>query len=192
MRDKKLVLKIFENVHFSDDELQRVLEPFEQVVFKKNDVIFKKSRILNYYYFLQEGFIRSFTHDFGGNEVTTKFYSSEEIVIDWTSFLLRNPTQENFQAISDSLCWRLSYSDFQRLFHSIEKFRESGRSRFARSYLELAESRLSIITTSAKERYLALLDDKPDVIQRASLKHIASYLGVTDTSLSRITKEISR
>ena len=79
---------------------------------------------------------------------------------------------------------------FQELFNSIKGFRESGRTRFAKSYLELKTNRLSIISHTAKERYLMLLKKHPEIINNAPLKHIASYLGITDTSLSRIRKEI--
>jgi len=191
MSEKNLLINIFSNANLSTQEMEMVLAPFTKVLFKKNDFLFKKGRTLNHYYFLEKGFIRSFTYDYDGNEVTTNFYSQSDIVLDWTSFMLRHPTQENFQANTDAICWRLTYDDFQKLFHSIEKFRESGRSRFAKSYLELKKNRLSIISHTAKERYLSLIEEHPEIIHNASLKHIATYLGITDTSLSRIRKEIT-
>ena len=51
---------------------------------------------------------------------------------------------------------------------------------------------LSMITETAEERYANLLKNRPDILQQAPLKHIASYLGITDTSLSRIRKEFAR
>ena len=192
MNNKTLLTQIFSNANFTLQEMEEVIESFTQEIFKKNEYLFKEGNTLNHYYFLEEGFIRSFVYDYEGNEVTTKFYSNADIVLDWTSFMLRTPTQENFQASTDSVCWRLTYSDFQKLFNSIEKFRESGRSRFAVSYLELKKSHLSVISKTAKERYLSLIEEHPEIIHNASLKHIASYLGVTDTSLSRIRKEIAK
>ena len=97
--------------------------------------------------------------------------------------MLRVPTLENFQANTDCICWRLSYDDFQNLFNSIEKFRASGRARFANSNFELKKNHLSMISLSIKDRYLLHLKDRPEIIQNSSLKHIATYLGITDTSL---------
>ena len=62
-----------------------------------------------------------------------------------------------------------------KMTNSIKGFRESGRSRFANSYLELKNSHLSIISTTAKERYLKLIKEHPEIINNASLKHIATY-----------------
>lgn len=191
MIKKNLLNNIFANSKLTNDEKERVINSFTKVIFKKGDFLFKENQTLNHYYFLEKGFARSFIFDYNGIEVTTKFYSESNIVIDWTSFMLRTPTQENFQANSECICWRLNYKDFQDLFNSIEGFRETGRTRFAMSYLELKKNRLSIISNTAKERYLLLLKEHPEIINNAPLKHIATYLGVTDTSLSRIRKEIA-
>jgi hypothetical protein len=74
---------------------------------------------------------------------------------------------------------------------SIEAFREVGRTRLVNNYFELKNHSISIIADPAKDRYLALLKNKPDIVQNIPLKQIATYLGITDTSLSRIRKEIA-
>lgn len=190
--EKHFLNNIFSDGNLSAQEKKSIVKSFCQISFKKNDFLFKKGQILNHYYFLEKGFVRSFIYDYNGNEVTTKFYSKQDIVLDWTSFMLRTPTQENFQANTDCICWSLKFSDFQVLFNAIKGFRESGRTRFANSYLELKKSHLSMISYTAKERYLMLLENHPEIINNAPLKHIATYLGVTDTSLSRIRKEINK
>lgn len=192
MIEKQLLTKIFSRDNLSASDMEKVLASFTRVEFRKHDFLFKEGQTLNHYYFLETGFIRSFIYDYDGNEVTTKFYSEPEIVLDWTSFMLRTPTQEHFQANTDCVCWSLEFRVFQELFNSVEGFRESGRARFASSYFELKKHHLSIISLSAKERYLSLIQEHPEIIHNASLKHIASYLGITDTSLSRIRKEISK
>ena len=74
---------------------------------------------------------------------------------------------------------------------SIEAFREVGRTRLVNNYFELKNHSISIIADPAKERYLNLIKSKPGIIQNVPLKQIATYLGITDTSLSRIRKEIA-
>jgi hypothetical protein len=73
---------------------------------------------------------------------------------------------------------------------SIEAFREVGRTRLINNYFELKNHSVSVIADPAKDRYLNLLKAKPDIVQNVPLKQIATYLGITDTSLSRIRKEI--
>lgn len=191
MNKKDLLKNLFSSANLSIQEMEIVLKSFTQVIFKKNDFLFKEGETLNHYYFLEKGFVRSFIYDYDGNDVTTKFYSEPEIILDWTSFMLRTPTQENFQANTDCVCWCLKFKDFQNLFNSIKGFRESGRTRFANSYLELKKNHLSIISNTAKERYLLLMKEHPEVMSNAPLKQIATYIGVTDTSLSRIRKQIA-
>ncbi|MDR1201402.1 MAG: Crp/Fnr family transcriptional regulator, partial [Tannerellaceae bacterium] len=70
-------------------------------------------------------------------------------------------------------------------------FREQCRATLVGSYFTLKERTISMITDNAKGRYEKLLKENPDIFQHASLKHIATYLGITDTSLSRIRKEIA-
>lgn len=192
MIEQHLLTRIFSGNNLTASDMEKVLNSFTRVEFRKNEFLFKEGSILNHYYFLESGFIRSFIHDYAGNEVTTKFYSEPEIVIDWTSFMLRTPTQENFQANTNCVCWKLEFPAFQELFNTVEGFRESGRARFASSYFELKKHHLSVVSLTAKERYLLLIQEHPEILYNASLKHIATYLGITDTSLSRIRKEISR
>jgi hypothetical protein len=61
-----------------------------------------------------------------------------------------------------------------------------------KNFFALKQRSLAMITETAKERYKNLMYEHPDILQRASLKHVASYLGITDTSLSRIRKEITK
>ena len=72
------------------------------------------------------------------------------------------------------------------------EFREFGRSILVNAYAQLKQRMLGMIQQSAEERYAYLLQTNPDIFQHAALKNIATYLGVTDTSLSRIRKEFAK
>jgi len=72
------------------------------------------------------------------------------------------------------------------------EFREFGRSMLVTAYAELKHRMLSMVRDTAEERYSLLIASSPDIFQNAPLKYIASYLGVTSTSLSRIRKEITK
>ena len=72
------------------------------------------------------------------------------------------------------------------------EFREFGRSLLVSGFASLKSRMLSMITATAEERYEKLLQTNPSIFQTAALKHIASYLGVTDTSLSRIRKKFAK
>ncbi|MEL6558961.1 MAG: Crp/Fnr family transcriptional regulator [Bacteroidota bacterium] len=190
MDNAQFLNEIFKKENFKPDELELILEQFEEVDFKKNDYLIERGKKANFYYFLESGFLRSITIDLEGNDITTKFFSRNDIVIDWHSYFLKKPCKESIQALTPGKCWKISFTNFMKLFH-IESFREVGRTRLVNNYFELKNHSISVIADHAKDRYLNLLKEKPDLIHNVPLKHIATYLGVTDTSLSRIRKEIT-
>lgn len=182
--------RVFQENNFSKEELSSIVSQFLQVHFKKHDFLLREGSIENQYWFIETGFARSYVLDWEGNDITTHFFCVGDVVIDWSSFFLRNPTREHIQALADCTCWQIDFEKFQQLFHSIRSFREQGRSTLVGSYFALKNRSVSMIADDAKSRYLQLLQEKPEIIQHASLKHIATYLGITDTSLSRIRKEL--
>jgi CRP-like cAMP-binding protein len=165
---------------------------FKQVSFKKNDYVLEDGQTANEYYFIENGFMRSFVRDLKGNDITTAFYSSKQLVLEVSSFFLRMPTKENIQALTDCICWKISFEEFQAMFHQMEGFREAGRKRLVNGYSSLKRRSLSMITETADVRYLQLLKEHPEVFKYAPLKYIATYLGITDTSLSRIRKDLAK
>lgn len=160
--------------------------------FKKNDFLVKQGRPSNEYFFLDEGYARAYTHDLESNDVTTSFYGPCQVVCELFSFFKRIPSKENIQALEDCRTWFLTFEELQHVFHSMPQFREFGRSILVNAYATLKNRMLSMLHETAEERYENLLRSNPDIFQHAPLKQIASYLGITDTSLSRIRKDISR
>jgi len=175
---------------FFEEELSEIGLAHKKMVFRKGDFILKEGKTANEYYILEKGLARSFVNDFNGNEVTTHFFVEKEVVIDVSSLFQRIPAQENIVCITDCECWKLDFEVFQELFHRIPNLREWGRAWMSQELFTFKQRSVEMFTLSATKRYLNLLQQKQQVIQLAPLKQIASYLGVTDTSLSRIRKEL--
>lgn len=191
MTDNSFLKNIFTEPSFRPEEIEKVLQQYKRVEFAKNDFLIREGSIGNYYYFLETGFARSFAIDLEGNDITTKFFGSKDIVIDWYSYFLKKTVRENIQAITPCVAWKITFEDFMKLFN-IEAFREIGRTRLVSSFFELKNHTTSMIIDPAKDRYLNLVKEKPAIVQNVPLKQIATYLGITDTSLSRIRKEIAK
>lgn len=190
MMESHFLLTIFKQEDFEHEELGRIVEKFKRVTFKKNEYLLREGQIENNYWFIETGFARSYLTDIQGNDITTNFYGAGDIAIDWSSFFLRHATRENMQALTNCVCWQTDYQSFQELFHSIKTFREEGRTRLVGSYFALKNHSISIIADPAKDRYLQLMKEKPKIVQNVSLKYIATYLGITNSSLSRIRKDL--
>ncbi|MGB3776913.1 MAG: Crp/Fnr family transcriptional regulator [Tunicatimonas sp.] len=189
--NEPFLASLFPRTDFTQQEQETIIAEFQRVTFRKHDFLLTEGTTENHYWFIERGFVRSYAVDTAGNDISTNFYGAGDVVIDWPSFFQRQPTRENIQALTDCVGWQLDFATFQQLFHSIEAFREAGRARLVASYFELKQNRVSMITDPAKVRYQRLLTERPDVLQNVSLKQIASYLGITDTSLSRIRKEFT-
>lgn len=192
MAEPHFLTRIFTPQQFTPEQLESIVSKFKRVEFAKNRYLLTEGKTAGHYWFVESGFVRSYAVDTEGNDISTDFYTVGDIVIDWPSFFLRNPTRENIQALTDCVCWQLDFETFQQLFHGMEAFREQGRTRLVGSYFALKNHNISMIVEPAKDRYKKLLREKPQIVQNVSLKQIATYLGITDTSLSRIRKEITQ
>lgn len=164
---------------------------FEFLESQKNELLLEENKISKETHFLESGFIRSFTFDNNGNEVTTNIFSAPCFVNDFLSFFKQQPTKENIQTLTNCRLWKMSFQAVQSNFHSYPEFREFGRMMLVTNYSILQDRMLGMIKHTAENRYSKLMKLHPHIFQNVPLKIIASYLGITDTSLSRIRKEIS-
>ena len=191
MIDNLRLINEFKDLQLSREELEFIVSGYQKINIKKGELIINAHSVVNHYYLVESGFLRSFVIDVDGNEVTTNFYTNESMILEETSFFLKTPTKEYIQAIEDTVLWSKDYNTFQEHFNTSEKYREWGRAHLSKNFFEFKQRSLSMITDSAKDRYINLLENHSEIIKKASLKHIASFLGITDTSLSRIRKEIT-
>jgi CRP-like cAMP-binding protein len=183
---------IYHHPLLSPQELQTVFNAHHKVEFHKGDFLLSKGQVANKYFCVERGLIRSYVYDYDGNDITTGFIGKNEIAIDVVSLFHRIPTVEYFQALTDCECYAIDLEQFQLLYHSIKGLNEWGRAWMSESLFKLKQRTISMITESASERYKMLQHEHPEILQQAPLKFIASYLGITDTSLSRIRKELVR
>ncbi len=191
MDKNQLSLFLQNHIVASPQALEKIVAEFEEVHFAKNDFFLKEGKISNGYLYLSDGLMRSFTLDTKGNEVTTYFHSKNKIVFDVSSFFMRIPSTENIQALTESKGYEISYDKLNSLFHSMPEFREFGRAMLVKEFSAFKQRTLMLINKNAEERYAILMQSNKAVFQYAQLKYIASYLGITDTSLSRIRKGFS-
>lgn len=173
------------------EDYREIADAHTRVEFAPDETVLPIGKTAKDFYAIEKGLFRSYLYDFHGNEITTGFYCSGEILIESFSLFHRLPSKENFQALSDGVTWRLSYDAFQELLQKVEGLREWGRAWATNQLFDWKQRSIDALTISATDRYLSLVNNRPEIIAHSPLKYIASYLGITDTSLSRIRKEIS-
>jgi CRP-like cAMP-binding protein len=190
MSRDKLIQFIERVIPMPRQKVQEIASSFKKIEIAKGDYFIRYEKINSEYLFLENGFIRAFTFDLDGNEVTTDFYSDNQIVFEVASFFQGTTSKENFQALEASDGWYITFDQLQTLFHTIPEFREFGRMILVKGFIAFKQRTLSLINETAEQRLANLVKVRPEIFQKAPLKNIASYLGITDTSLSRIRREM--
>ncbi len=170
----------------SAQQAPEIAAHFTARMLEKHEYLLREGQVCDEYLLLDSGLVRAFANDPEGNDVTTGLYSGGQVVFEVASFFNRTPSQENMQALTAASGWSITYQQLNELFHARPEFREFGRSVLVKSLAALKGRMLAMITDTATERYTQLLHERPQLVQQVPLKYLASYLGVTDTSLSRI------
>lgn len=156
----------------------------EQVSFKKDQIIKSQGTAEKYFYFILKGSAGIFLWK-QNNFVCLDFAFNGSFCGDYMSLLISKPTELEVVALENSEMLRISKGNLEKLgSKSIGQviMRISAES----SFIEKQQQQIELLTKTAEERYKILLEKYPEIHQRIAQKHIASYLGITPQSLSRI------
>jgi CRP-like cAMP-binding protein len=173
------------------EKATQIAETFSIKEVTKNTFLIEEGKVCNTSHFIIDGFARMYTFDTNGNDVTTMIFSNSMFANDFTSFFKRMPASESLITMTDCVTCYLSFEDLQKNFHTIPEFREFGRMMLINNCINLKNRMLSMIQQTGEQRYTHLMETHPEILQNIPLKNIASYLGVTDTSLSRIRRDFA-
>jgi CRP-like cAMP-binding protein len=164
-------------------------ENIAEVRYPKGYTLLRADKIETNIYFIKKGIARAFANA-GDTEITFWFGREGDTVLSMKSYVDNQKGYENIELLEDCVLFSLKTANLQKLFLDDLPIANWGR-RFAERELIKTEERLiSRQVRTASERYKQLVKDNPDLIQRVPLVHIASYLGITRNSLSRIRAEI--
>jgi CRP-like cAMP-binding protein len=182
-------LKGFLSFYLPGQNLQPFLDCFHEVRIKKGKHLLTPGKDCNYLAFIQQGSFRVYYYDINDKEIITWFSFTEMVITDLLGLYTTGKAQFYVEALEDSIIYKITKQDLENLYSEFPIYREFGQ-KFAEEALTMLMHRtMSLHTKSAEERYKELLQ-LPDFMQKIPLKYLASFLGVTDTSLSRIRKKI--
>ncbi|MES2761494.1 MAG: Crp/Fnr family transcriptional regulator [Bacteroidota bacterium] len=143
----------------------------------------------NNLYFIEKGLIRGY-YFVDGKEITNWFAQESEFATCFYAFIASKPSFEIIQTIEECELIELNYSALQDLYKRFPETERIGRMITENYYIKLEERILNLQFKTAKERYQKLVSSRPSLLQRASLGQVASYLGITQETLSRIRAEL--
>ncbi len=179
---------ISEYSHLSDDEWNQVEPHLSKMNVKHGEFILREGQVCRKLYFLDKGFLKYFVLKDNGEESTKFFTIAPYCFTSQVSLNKEIPARENIQALSESMIWQLDKS------MTFDLLRIPAWSEFIRKLVQevqhfTEEIVLELQNKTAEERYLEMVGNESQIIKNASLKEIASYLGIAPQSLSRIRKK---
>ncbi len=141
--------------------------------------------------FVTQGLLRAYYVNQAGDEVTIRFIKEKEYATHYTSFITQTPSRYSFQCLEPTVLVNLSYAHIQQGYLAHPGIERYGRL-VAEEVLKAQQRRIeSFLFDSAEQRYLAFVRENPNLFNRVSLSHLATYLGIERPSLSRIRKKLS-
>ncbi|MGZ3873032.1 MAG: Crp/Fnr family transcriptional regulator, partial [Mucilaginibacter sp.] len=156
---------------------------------KKGDFFLADGQVCKHAGFIVKGLVRYYiNHD--GEEKTYEFGQENNFVCNYESFLPQTPSTKIIQALEDCEILQISYTDLQVFYRSVSGGERFGRLVIEQVFVQLLRALGSLYTDLPDVLYKKLLKEHPDLLQRVSQYHIASYVGVKPQSLSRIRKRI--
>jgi CRP-like cAMP-binding protein len=191
MKNFNLLKSVFDQyVDFEPDEWKSYRDLSVVRNFKKGDIITKAGEVENYLNFVTEGLGRVFVLSKEGKEYTIQFGFAGDFLSSYASFISQTPSQTSLQALSSLEMISIHKDNLEALYQKSKSGERMGRLSAEGLYIWKEHREIELLTKSAKERYLALLHKNPNLVLTISQKHLASYLGVTPESLSRLKKEV--
>jgi CRP/FNR family transcriptional regulator, anaerobic regulatory protein len=175
-------------IDFPQDELDFITGRFRMKKINKNEFLFRQGEICKQFIVVKSGCLRLFYFN-GDTEVSVWFAFTNSSAIEISSFISQSPSEYNMQAIEESEIMYISVGELNRLCDEFPGMQILMKKYWEDVVVTLINRFTSLQRYSAEKRYLDLLKT-PTYMQKIPQKHLASYIGVTPTSLSRIRKKI--
>lgn len=186
-----LIALISTYARFSETDIAIIKSKFTQHKFKQKEYILEEGQVSTHLHFIAIGLVRIF-YVKDGKEITSYLSSDNGFVSSYSSFINQSKSYEYIQCLEKSQTLAITYKDMQELYETVPQWERIGRFFSEQNVLCLADRLLKLQSIPAKEKYLEFLKTSSEkIVQRTPLIHIASYLGITPESLSRIRSEIS-
>jgi CRP-like cAMP-binding protein len=174
------------NFRTTTTEIEKLVSAFKAISVKKNETLISKGAICRYTYFVCKGSVRAYFIDDDGQEATRYIALENQFITTIHSFISQTPTNEFIEATEHAELLQISYNDFKKIIEETTLGKDLYNKQLEVAYITNHWRLESFLKMTAKQRFDFLLQTNPAIIQRLSNKIVASYLGITQESLSRI------
>jgi CRP/FNR family transcriptional regulator, anaerobic regulatory protein len=183
---------INKRISITDSEFEICIKFFEPRRIKKRQFLLHEGEVAKYLTFVNSGCLRSYTIDHLGNEHIIQFAVSDWWIADVSSSLSGLPATFNIDALQNSDVLLIEISKREELLVAVSKMERFFRILMEANYIATHKRINDSLSISAEERYLNFIKSYPNLLEQIPQNQIASYLGITPQSLSRIRKELAK
>lgn len=188
---QNLIQAVSSLIDLSEQEAQILREVFKQKSFKKRDQLCALGTISKEIYFVNKGLLRLYYLN-DENEITAFLFSENLFASAFPSFIEQKPSEQILECLEDTEVFYLSKNDLEKLYIDLPKFNIFTRKLSEQRFINAQKHFVSHLTEKPEERYRQFVNHFPNLIQRVPQHIIASFLGVTPVSLSRIRNRIAK
>jgi len=173
-----------------DDTFDELKKCFKPLKLSKNDFFVVENEYAQQLGFLKKGIVRAFFLNQEGKEYTKQFFVNYAIIGSYTSLITKQPNQIAQQALTDCEILVANYSDIENLYSKFHDLERLGRKIAEFYFLEKEQKEIEMALLDASKRYLIMREKFPVIENIVPQYHIASYLGISPTQLSRIRRKL--
>ncbi|MCB1146560.1 MAG: Crp/Fnr family transcriptional regulator [Leptospiraceae bacterium] len=177
-------------VKLNDLEFAEIVRVMKKVSLSKKEFLLNEGEVCDFVAFIEKGVFR-YHHEIEGEEKVIAFFFEREFVSNYRSFLTGQPSEYYIQALEESEIWIIRKADLMRLYDKFPKIDRLGRFIAERLFLAVTARLDSFLFSSPEDRFQSLIKQNPALFERVPQYMIASFLGVTPESLSRIRTRVT-
>ncbi len=185
-----LVHQIFKKEILTEDEIHFIFSKFSTETFSKGDIVLTTDEKVTYQYYVLDGCLRTFFIDVSGKEYTLQFAVKDWWISDYTAYFEEKKSILTIECLQEATLYKIYKTDIEEIYKKIPKIEIHFRKKLEKAFSGFQNRILSNLAKPAKERYIDFINMYPDIEAKIKNYHIASYLGITTESLSRIRKEL--
>ncbi|PUB30701.1 CRP-like cAMP-binding protein [Elizabethkingia sp. YR214] len=189
--------KVFENYlssigGLSADEINFSSQFFKPTLLKKSDFFIREGEYCPYIGFIANGAVKAFAIDKEGKENITCFKFENEFITSFQEFITQQKSRRSIRAIEDSIIYRISYQDYKGLIDRVSTWNRVIKLVIEQEYNQKERYMLNYNNKTAVDKYYHILSNEPMLVKRITTQDLASYLGITQRSITRAKGQIHR